>query len=303
MDPLSDVIASLDGRHSLFSRLETGGDWAIDFEGYRHAKFGAVLRGSCWVTAEGAGEPVRLAEHDCFLVGIGRSYRLASSPDVPAVPAAEVYGQPGGPPTRWGTGSETVLVGGRINLEEMDTDALSGILPPLVHVSATSDAADTLHALLPVLERETTVHRFGSALVIERLAHVAFVELLRAHAARDRDVWGPIPAALSDPQIGAALGLMHAEPGRRWTVDDLASAVHMSRSGFAGRFTELVGSPPHDYLLSWRMRIAAKKLRATDTSVAAIAAELGYQSESAFSNAFKRVTGRSPRHYRQALSV
>jgi AraC-like DNA-binding protein len=279
-----------------------GGSWAIDFEGYGHAKFGAVLRGSCWLLVEGVEKPVRLREHDCFLVGNGRSYRLAAALDVPAVDALEVYAGTDGRLARWGTGIDTILIGGRIDLNEMDVDALSGILPPLVHVSAGTEPADTLHALLRLVETESDVPRFGTALVVERLAHVAFIQLLRAYASTQNASSSRWLAALSDPHVGVALKLMHQEPGRRWTVDALASAVHMSRSGFAARFSELVGSPPLDYLLSWRMRIACRLLRSSGRSVAAISAQLGYRSESAFSNAFKRVMGRSPSHYRRSAT-
>jgi hypothetical protein len=168
MDPLSEAIALLDGRHSLFSRLEAGGTWAIDFDGYRHAKFGAVLRGSCRLVVEGVEEPVRLAEHDCCLVGNGRSYRLASSLEAPAVHAPEVFASMTNGTARWGTGTAAVMIGGRIDLDEMDTAALAGMPPPLVHVPAGSESAEALHALLRLLERvglperESAIPRFGT---------------------------------------------------------------------------------------------------------------------------------------------
>ncbi len=298
MDPLSEAIAVLDARRGLFSRLEAGGAWAIDFDGYMNAKFGAILRGSCWLLVDGSDKPIRLLENDCYVVGNERKYRLFSSVGAPVAQANEVFTRMTNGTTHWGTGTDTVIVGGRVDLDEIDSAALSRILPPVVHVSAGSEPAKVLHAVLRLLDHETSLPRFGTTLVIERLAHVAFVQLLRAYAATHHEAANRSLVALGDPQVGAALTLMHQDPARRWTVEELAATVHMSRSRFAARFTELVGNPPLQYLLIWRMRTASRELRSTNKSVSEIAAALGYQSDSAFSNAFKRVIGHSPIDHR-----
>ena len=137
----------------------------------------------------------------------------------------------------------------------------------------------------------------------KQLTHILFVQVLRTLLTPRGPASGVAPGwlgALSDHQVGAALTLLHEQPARRWTVADLAAAVSMSRSSFAMRFRTLVGLPPLDYLVRWRIQTAARALRFTDRTVAAIGADLGYTSESAFSNAFKRVLGQTPSRYRSA---
>jgi transcriptional regulator GlxA family with amidase domain len=137
----------------------------------------------------------------------------------------------------------------------------------------------------------------GASLMTRRLADILLVQALRAYVAvHGADSAGWI-GALNDRRIGAALNLMHGDVGHNWKVNELASAVGMSRSGFALRFKELVGIPPLDYLMRWRMQLARDALRRDESSVASLAVKLGYASESAFGNAFKRIFGRAPKRY------
>jgi AraC-like DNA-binding protein len=133
-----------------------------------------------------------------------------------------------------------------------------------------------------------------------QLAQLMFVQLLRAHLADT----GALPAswlrALGDARLAPALRLMHADPGRTWQLEELARAAAMSRTTFALRFKNAAGVPPLTYLLNWRMRIAERSLHDENTSLSELAQSLGYASESAFSNAFKRITGTAPSRYRQA---
>jgi AraC-like DNA-binding protein len=125
-----------------------------------------------------------------------------------------------------------------------------------------------------------------------------FVEVLRRHAARMTPDGGGWFAALRDPIVGRALQCVHAEPGRRWTSESLARAAGTSRTVLAERFNALLGRPPIDYVTSWRIQLAAERLRGSETSLARVAAETGYESEAAFNRAFKRVTGVTPGRWR-----
>ncbi len=131
----------------------------------------------------------------------------------------------------------------------------------------------------------------GAQLVTEQLSQLLFIQILRAHL----EASGPMPAgwlrALADPRLAPALRLMHGDPARSWHLEELASACAMSRTTFAVRFKDIAGVAPLSYLADWRMRLAERALREEDTPVAVLARSLGYASESAFSNAFKRVTG------------
>ncbi|OLT11746.1 hypothetical protein BJF78_26110 [Pseudonocardia sp. CNS-139] len=305
MDPLSHVLSLLNVDEAVSAPLLAGGDWAVDFPGHPHIKFAAVVEGSGVLTVSGAPEPVQVKEGDCFLV-VGRlPYRLASGPHVPAVPAHTVYrhvvdgfARVGGPP-------DTTFVGGSFTFDPATAPLLLDVLPPMVHVPSGSEHAEALRATLALVAHEVRATRLGAPLMLDRLAHVVLLHALRAHAAaeaaRPAPGGGWLVAAL-DPQIGPALRALHGDPARAWTVAELAALARMSRSTFALRFKAAVGASPLDHLLRLRMHAAAAALRDTDRTVAAVAAAVGYGSESAFGAAFKRVMGTPPGDYRTALS-
>ncbi|MFC4530791.1 AraC family transcriptional regulator [Sphaerisporangium dianthi] len=300
MDPLSNVLSLLNIQSITPSRLEAGGPWALRFDGYRHVKCGAVLAGSCWVTV-GDMEPVRVEAGDCYLISGGAPYRMAGDLKTEAVHAPVAYREAVDGVLRYGTADEVVIVGGPIGLDEANARLLLDILPPFVHVPARSGQAEALRAALGLLAHESTAPGLGGEFMADLIARIVFVQTLRAHAAaaaaEGRPPGGWL-SALMDPQIGPALRLMHEDKARQWTVAELATAVGMSRSSFALRFKTAVGSAPLDHLLRWRMHSAGQELRQTGRTVHSIAADWGYGSESAFSNAFKRVMGVSPRAYR-----
>ncbi|GII55808.1 AraC family transcriptional regulator [Planotetraspora thailandica] len=303
MDALSHVLSLLDVESALPSRFEVGGPWALRFPGgYRHAKFGVVLGGSCWISPLDA-EPALLRQGDCWMVTGGRPYVMSSDLETRAVDAVPVFmAAESIERVRYGDAAvDTVLFGGALTFDESSARLLLEILPALLHVPAASDQADVLHMALRMLAQETAAPALGSGFMTQRVIHMVFVQALRIYAsttAADGRPAGGWLSALLDPQIGGALRLIHEEAARKWTVDELAASVGMSRSSFAEKFKTVVGSPPLDYLMRWRMHAAGRELRETDRTVHAIAGRWGYGSESAFSNAFKRVMGSTPRDYR-----
>lgn len=301
MDPLSDILTLLNVRTAHFSRFEAGGEWALRFGGFEHVKIGALLAGSCWLTAEGSA-PVRLTAGDCYLLAVGRPYEVADALETPAADGFEVYAAAGPGTVYYGTipdsPDRTVMIGGSITFDDNTAALMLDSLPGLVRIAADSAPAQVLRPALRMLADETAVARPGTEVMTRHLTQILFIQALRAYLADDgADALPSWLGALNDPPIATALTLMHQQPDRRWTVADLASAVGMSRSSFALHFKTLVGLPPLDYLLRWRMRSAAQALRSGDRTVASVATEWGYASESAFSNAFKRVTGSSPARY------
>jgi AraC-like DNA-binding protein len=330
VDPLSDVLQILAVRSVLPSRFEAGGDWAVAFPAFRHVKFGAVHRGEAWIVATGA-EPELLRAGDCYVLTGEEPYVIASDPTlepvdgVPAfrtspdgiarvgtragaggtgvggagagtgdgVPAGAAV-PPAGPP-------EVVVTAGRFAFDEQSARLLLDVLPRLLVVRASADGNDALHHALALFGHETEAPRMGSALATERLAQIVLVQALRAAAEGDGAVTGWL-RGLRDERVGAALRLMHADLARRWTVAELAQEALLSRSAFAARFTTLVGTSPLDHLLRVRMHAAGRDLQDPDVTVSAVADRWGYTSDSAFSNAFKRVMGSSPRAWRTAVA-
>ncbi|WP_257584227.1 AraC family transcriptional regulator [Streptomyces sp. TLI_146] len=175
-------------------------------------------------------------------------------------------------------------------------------LPPVLLLRADPSARrHDLTETLRMMTAELADPAPGSQTITDRLVDVLFVHILREWAAlRDtsNDDGAAWWTALRDPEVAAAVSLIHEEPGRAWTVDKLAREVGVSRATLSRRFTRLVGEPPLAYLTRWRLEIAARRLRETNDSVTRIANTVGYTSEFAFSRTFTRHRGTPPTHYR-----
>ncbi len=302
MDPLSDILALLKPQGTVSAGFDAGGDWAIavrDALGW--IKCYAVTRGRCWLAVQGVDAPVHLVAGDCFVLASGRPFRLASDLAVDPVDAGVAYAAPrrNGVVTHNG-GGDVFLVGSRFAVDGRQAELLLRRLPPIIHLEGTGEQAALRWSIERMME-ERLQDRPGAELVMQHLAHLILVQALRLHLCRrgdgdphDHASWF---AALSDPQVSTAMGIMHAEPARRWTLAELAARAGMSRSAFARRFREKVGQTPMEYLTRWRMMLAGDRLTHTGDKLGQTALALGYESESAFSTAFKRVMGSSPRRY------
>ena len=297
MGPLSDVLPLLKPRSYLSSGFDAGGDWRIAFQPNQGIKCYAAVSGGCWLGVDGVPEPVRVNAGDCFVLPADRAFRLASDLSLPAVEAITIFS-----PAREGGvakcdgGGDFFLVGARFELSGRHASLLLGMLPPIVHVT---DKADQM-ALRWSVERmilELRERRPGGYLIAEHLARMMLVQALRLHAAEGLSHGVGWLFALADRQIGAVIGAVHAEPARGWTLQELAAQAGMSRSTFAQKFKAAVGESPMEYLTCWRMLLAGERLENSADSISAIALSLGYESESAFSTAFKRVMGAPPRRY------
>ncbi|CAD5109858.1 IS5 family transposase IS4811 [Pseudomonas carbonaria] len=293
MDPLSDVFALLQVEALVSARFEAGGDWAVRFPAQPHIKFGAALRGRYWLILD-ADIPRLIEPGDTYLLTNCPSYVIASDPALQPVDGSALYAAAHGNRVRHG-GEDTQVLGGSFVFDQRNAGLLMDVLPPLIRIPGNDPASAVLRITLQLLDDELQAQRMGTAVVTSRLGDVLLVQALRAHAASGAPTgW---LGALGHPRIGAALRSMHGDVARNWKVEDLASAAGMSRSDFARKFKERVGLPPLDYLIRWRMHLARHALRQEGASVAIIARSLGYSSESAFGNAFKRMFGRSPKRY------
>jgi AraC-like DNA-binding protein len=169
----------------------------------------------------------------------------------------------------------------------------------IVHLQSETDR-EALRWAFDRMRQELVDLKPGSFLIVQQLVYMIFVQALRLHLDEGKGVGWLF--ALSDRHAGAAITAIHREPARRWTVAEFAAEAGMSRSGFAARFRQLVGDGPIEYLTRWRMLVAGRSLSRGE-SIGAIARSLGYESESAFSTAFKRVTGSTPRHHARLAAV
>ncbi|TDV37979.1 AraC family transcriptional regulator [Paraburkholderia caballeronis] len=300
-DPLSDFLKLADAQLTVSGGFTAGGAWAVRFPKPEYLKFFAVVKGRCWLHVEGDEEPVRMNEGDVVLLSAPQPFTMASDLAAPALDAKALFS--GDAHNRTATlndGGDFAQLGGHVRLDPTSGELVTQLLPPLIHVRAGTKQAARLEWLLEQIVQERAEWQPGATLVSNQLAQLLFVQTLRAWL----DTTDALPCgwlrAATDRRLGAALGLMHDDPGRQWQLHELAKAAGMSRTSFAVHFKAVSGVPVLTYLTQWRMLLAQRALRTTDDTLSMLAGKLGYGSESAFSSAFKRVIGMSPAHYRNA---
>lgn len=269
-----------------------------------------VTAGGCWAWTDGL-PPVRLEAGDVVLFPHGDAHMLASAPgqtggDVEPDWLRSTRAAPKPIPVAYAGGvvrpgevlpaaqADAVVVCGFLGCDLRPRNPLVESLPRLLLVRTGAWVAPVLHQAVA----ESRARRAGSAAVLERLSEMVFVDAVRHHLEHLPAGSSGWFAALRDPHVGRAIGLLHADPAAAWTVEQLALRVGSSRSVLHQRFVALVGQPPMQYLAQWRIQRGAQLLRSGDAKVAAIAQEVGYQSEAAFARAFKRLVGVPPAAWR-----
>ncbi len=299
-DPLSDVLKLANVQSVMSGGFAATGDWAIRFPAPDKIKFFAAAHGACWLRFDGDNEPIRIESGDVLLLAAARGFVLASNLAIPPLDAQTVFDRRTEAIVAVGSagdaGSEVLQIGGHVRLHPAHGALLADVLPPFVHVRGSVPEARALRWVIDqlVLEREGLP---GSAFATTQLAHLLFVQALRAYLVAGGQLKASWLRAATDPRLAPALRLMHGEPGRSWRLEQLARAAAMSRTSFASYFRAVAGEAPLTYLARWRMRLAEQALRRRSAPVAELAQDLGYASESAFSHAFKRIVGLSPKRY------
>ncbi|HEX4230355.1 MAG TPA: AraC family transcriptional regulator [Bryobacteraceae bacterium] len=302
MDPLSDVLSLLKPRSYSAGGFHVGGELSIQFPQHQGIKCYAVVSGQCWLAVEGVPDALRLGTGDCFLLPSGRPFRLASDLSLTPVDFRKLLGtKRNGGIVSLNGGGGCFIAGGHFALGGSHANILLEVLPPIVHLRKESDKA-ALRWSLERMREELQEPQPGGFLVAQHLAYMMLVQALRLHLAEGLKGGVGWLFALGDKQMSAAMNAMHDGPAHRWTLQELAERAGMSRSSFALKFKETVGESPMEYLTHWRMLLAGDKLENSSDSISVIALSLGYESDSAFSTAFKRVMGCSPRQYSRGRS-
>ncbi len=312
MDPITDIFKTLHvtafGQH----RLEATAPWGLTQDGQTKEKvtssvkktsltdlshFAMLSRGNCWLSVEGTPEPIPLAGGDCFFMARGTSFVLRDSLHTrPKKSFREVAARNGSNVAHYGGGgAPTTIVCGSLSFDRASLKPITQLLPNFILIKADQPHTLALHNTMQALASEMAEQAPGSEVVATRLAEVLFIQALRAHIASEVE-WrnkGWL-RAIFDPQVGAALNAVHDSVSTPWTVESLAGAAGMSRSAFAVRFKELLGQTPLEYVTEWRMQKAMQFLEQRDTKLIDVARSVGYESDAAFSKAFKRGVGANP---------
>ena len=315
VDPLSDVLRAvrLNGAH--FYHVEAGGPWSVYtvpakelvpriLPNAEHLiSYHILLGGSCW--AGPLGEQIQLSAGDVIVFPHGDAHLMSSAKDY-----VDRSGKDGTEASRFlsnvylgpnDVSRDTELVCGFLGCDSRPFNPLIAALPRVLVIPG---AAGGFLAQFPKqVVTESRTGRVGSETMLTRMAELMFIEVLRRYVENLPPQEAGWLGALRDAVVGPALSRLHEEPTRAWTLAELAREIASSRTVLVERFSQLIGVPPMLYLTRWRLQLAAEQLARGAAKVAAIGAQVGYESEAAFSRAFKRETGLSPAAWRRVRQL
>jgi AraC-like DNA-binding protein len=336
MDALSDVLRAVRLSGAVFFDIQAAEPWVAEtplgrsvvhamFPGSEHLiSYHVILEGSCWAIVEGE-PPVQLSAGDVIVFPHGDTHVLTSTPGMRKKPTMSMYRRPTegqlpfsismGPMPQAGgakgaataraqaagpaaeAATQAHFVCGFLGCDARPFNPLLTALPRVIRVS--DDASGTLGSYVRFALAESKVPRIGGESVLGRLSELMFLHVVRRYLEGLPPEQTDWLAGLRDEPVGRALAALHRNPARAWTLQSLAREAGTSRSVLAERFTQFVGHPPIEYLTSWRMQLAANQLRSSTESVAEVANRVGYESEAAFSRAFKKAVGAPPSEWRK----
>jgi AraC-like DNA-binding protein len=300
-DALSVVLDGFRLRGSVSVQVAARSPWGFSVPASTDFGLLVVARGRASFDLE-AQERARLelATGDVVAMPSGDAFGVRDQPSSPVVPIKEAV--PCSELRLVMPGAQTEFIVLRCGLSGGCTNPLRAGLPRIIHLSASDGVATRwLEPTVRLLALEAAAPATGRTTVLDRLAEVILVHLIRAWLDGQSPECGGWLRALSDPQVGRALGAFHAAPGRTWTIESLAEAAGMSRSAFAARFKTLTSETPLEYLTAWRMRQAMTMIETGEQPLKGIVSSLGYASEAAFRTAFKRHVGQTPGGYRATV--
>jgi AraC-like DNA-binding protein len=319
-DVLSDVLRSVRLTGSMLFLVDATTpwmSWAPQTEAFRRVvlptsqhmvSYHIVTRGQCWAGLRDAA-PEHFEAGDVLVVPHGDGYFLADPPDALASygpeEAATFFRQmaagelPSVVPEGGGGAQRTQFICGFLGCDLRPFNPVLAALPRMIHLRGPASSTDRLHHLIAFALRELQERSAGGRIVLLRLAELMFIEVVRRHLETLPVAQTGWLAGLNEPLVARALTLLHSAPARHWTLEALAAQAGASRSVLAERFVQFVGQPPIQYLTQWRMQLATRMLAEPSSKVAVVAAAIGYESEAAFSRAFKRCAGVAPAVWRR----
>jgi AraC-like DNA-binding protein len=319
VDTLSDVLRAVRLKGAVFFDVEAAAPWVAEAppskvvaptvipDAEHVIEYHVITSGSCWASVVGHDvEPVQLAAGDVVAFPQGDAHVISSARGMRGTQDISVYDRPEIAARiplllnlDGGSQDKAHFVCGFLGCDSRPFNPLLDSLPRILHIhNPNADRNGWIDQFTRFAVMEAKEKRAGGSGILAKLGELMFAELVRHYVETLPDESKGWLAGLRDRHIGRALNLMHEQPMRAWTLDMLAKEVGVSRSSLAERFTSFVGTPPMQYLQKWRLQIAASKLSDGGSSIAEIGAEIGYESEAAFSRAFKKAVGMPPAEWR-----
>ncbi|MEB5477225.1 AraC family transcriptional regulator [Acinetobacter pollinis] len=302
MDPLSDLMNLISAKSYVTTGISTGHKWAAHFSVFDGLKVICIKKGTFWLKTQKQTQWYKLQEGDGIILTDGQAFSMLTenacieeaieAKKIPHVKTAGLldYGE-----------STNILLAGRMSVNQIGTSFFQKELPSIIHFSTGSMTSDTLNWLLKQLLHENVSQNIGALTASNHLMHLIILEILRVWIMTDESSQSGWFKAIKDERIAKTLALIHQHPSKDWSLSELAEIANLSKSGISQKFNDLLGMSPLKYVTYWRMQIAVKSLYQQNTSIKNLAFSLGYNAESTFSTAFKRIHHVSPRTYRETL--
>ncbi|UDQ88872.1 AraC family transcriptional regulator [Xanthobacter autotrophicus] len=291
MDPLSDLIALLRPNTAISKPITGRGAWGVRYATHNAPGFTIILKGTCWLTLEGEA-PLKLDKGDFLLLPATPAFTLSSQPGIACEPR-----EPMDTPVRHGEQdgeADFESLGGTFQIEPANAQLLLALLPCMIHVPVSEGRSVRLRRMIDLIIDECGGDEPGKDMILQRMLEVLLVEALRWQGIASGADHAGIISGMRDPALARVLGAMHADVRANWTVAGLARIAGQSRSAFAARFGAVLGCGPIEYLARWRMALAKDALLRGAKTLDRIADEIGYESASAFSTAFRKRLGCPP---------
>lgn len=302
MGPFDEVIGGMQVGRSLYARFLLHAPWGVGFATGTEARLVVIVSGRGWLRWAGSKAPLPVEAGGCLIIKPGVGFALSDSRHGKVISCESLVAtedhavvEHGGP------GETTEILIGRFSFDPIAAEPLVAPMPPLVHVPLTRAHADLIQATLALIGSEAAQDGLGAGFVVDRLTDALFVQAMRGLFAQGCDFAPGWVRGLADRRVAQSLRAVHADLTRTWSVAEMARTAGLSRSSFAAAFTSAVGQPPLDYVTEWRLYRAKVLLASTDASLAEVASQVGYASDTALSRAFKRKVGLPPAQFRRAV--
>jgi AraC-like DNA-binding protein len=299
MDALSTVLEATGLKSVVYSKLPLSAPWGLDVVQDENSQFWRLVNGSCTIGSPD-GRIIELGQGDLVFVPHGSAHWIADKSTSLRMPSPEfVKARRAGIPVFNSGGNVTTLIAGHFEFDYQPLHPFLKDLPPIIHIRQyVTENQLLLKQVTQLMLEELNNERPGSSVMLKSLSEIMFINIIRAYLEQAAPDTGFL-SALNDPRISKALKLMQDLPQNDWTLESLASEIGMSRSVFFNQFKKLVHETPLSYLTNWRIRQAQRLLMTDNSNISEIAANVGYQSESAFNRIFKSKTGQTPAMYRR----